>query len=104
MEEQRPTRCAERQISQFIEDQEVEFGQAFGDLSGSALGLFLFEGVAQLDSREETDLASVMLDGLDAKRGRDMGLACAGSANQHDVLRPVHELAAMKLDGSIYAV
>ena len=38
-----------------------------------------------------------MLDGLDAERGRDMGLAGAGAADQHDVVGAVHELAAMQL-------
>jgi hypothetical protein len=93
MEEQRPARGAERQVAQLVEDHEVEAGQAFGDLPGLALGLFLFEGVDQFDGREEADLAAVMLDGLDAEGGRDMGLAGAGPADQHDVLGPVDELA-----------
>ena len=54
MEQQRSARGAERQVSQLIEDHEVELGQAFGDLPG--LGLFLFEGVDQLDGGEEAYL------------------------------------------------
>ncbi len=60
MEQQGPARGAERQVSQFVQDHEVELGQAFGDLSGLALGLFLFEGVDQFDGREEADLSAVI--------------------------------------------
>ena len=38
-----------------------------------------------------------MLDRLHAERGRDMGLSGARTTDQNDVLRPVHELAAIEL-------
>ena len=75
---------------------EVEFGQAFGDLPGLALGLFLFEGVDQFDGREEADLAAVMFDGLDAKGSGDMGLAGSRAADQNNILGTVHELASVQ--------
>ncbi len=75
---------------------EVELGQAFGDLAGLALGLFLFEGVDQFDGREEADLSSVMLGGLDAEGGGDMGFAGARVADEDDILGAVHELAAVQ--------
>ena len=37
MEQQCPARGAERQVSQFIEDDEVELGHGFGDLACLAL-------------------------------------------------------------------
>ena len=80
MEQQGPAGGAEGQIAKFIQDHEVELGQAFGDLPGLSLGLFLFEGVDQLDGGEEADLATVMFDGLNAEGGCDMGFAGARAA------------------------
>ena len=37
-----------------------------------------------------------MLDGLDAKGGGNVGLASSRAANEHHVLRAVHELATMQ--------
>lgn len=73
MEQKRPARGAEGQISKFIQDHEVELGQALGDLPCLALGFFLFEGVDQFDGGEEPDLSAVMLDGLDTEGGGNMG-------------------------------
>ena len=74
VEQQGATGRAERQISQLIEDHEIEAGQAFSDLPRLSLGLLLFEGVDQFNGGEEADLAAVMLDGLDAEGGCDVGL------------------------------
>ena len=52
MEQQCAARSAERQIAQLIEDHEIGVDKPVGDLSGSALRLFLFEGVYQLHRRE----------------------------------------------------
>ena len=41
MEEQRPARGAEWQIAQFIQDHEIEAGQAFGNLPGLCGGLYV---------------------------------------------------------------
>ncbi len=75
---------------------EVGLGQAFCALPGLALGLFLFEGVDQVDGRKEADLAAVMFDGLDTESGGDMGLAGSRAADQHDIPGTVHELAAVR--------
>ena len=72
MEEQCAAGGAERQVAEFIEDHEIEAGEAFGDLTGFTFCLFLFERVDELDGREEADLSPVMLDGLDAKGRRNM--------------------------------
>ena len=77
MEQQRPARGAEGQVSQFIEDDEVELGHCLCDLTRLALGLFLLKGVDQFDGREEANLATVMLYGLDAEGGGNMGFASA---------------------------
>ena len=81
MEEQCAAGGAERQVAEFIEDHEIEAGEAFGDLTGFTFCLFLFERVDELDGREEADLSPVMLDGLDAKGRRDMGFSCSRRTN-----------------------
>ena len=86
MEQQGAARSTEWQVSQFVEDHEIELGQVFGNLPGLALGLFLLEGVDQLDRGEEADLSAMMFDGLDAKGGGDMGFAGARPADQNDVI------------------
>ena len=80
VEEQGTARCAERQVSQLVQDHEIKPCQAFGDLAGFALGLFLFQGIDQFDGREEADFAVMMLDGLDAQGRGGMGLAGAWAA------------------------
>ncbi len=97
VEEQGTARCAERQVSQLVQDHEIKPCQAFGDLAGFALGLFLFQGIDQFDGREEADFAVMMLDGLDAQGRGGMGLAGAWAADQHDILGTVEELALVQL-------
>ena len=62
-----------------------------------AFCLLLFERVDGLNGREEADFAAVMLDGLHAEGGGNMGFSSAGAADQDNVLCAVHELTAMKL-------
>src|SRR3546814_19927843 len=64
----------------------VGVDKPIGDLLGLALGFFLFEGVDQLDRRDEADPLSMMLDGLNAQCRGDMGLAGALTADQHDIV------------------
>ena len=90
MEQQRAAGCAERQVSEFVQDDEVEFGQVFGDLACFAFGLFLLEGIDQFNGREEADFAAMMLDCLDTKGCGDMGFAGARQAN--DILPAVPDL------------
>ncbi len=97
MEEQRATRRAERQIAQFVEDDEIGVDQASGDLACLAVVLFLFEGVDEFDGGEEPDALAVMLDGVDADRGGDMRFAGAGAADEDNVVGVVEELTAMEL-------
>ncbi len=49
MKQQCPARCAERQISEFIQDHQIEAGQTFGNVPSLTPGLFLLEGVDQFD-------------------------------------------------------
>ena len=78
MEQQVPAGGAERQIAEFVEDDEVGVSEPGGDLSWLSLKLFLFEGVDEFDGGEEADALSMMLDRLDADRDGEMRLARAG--------------------------
>ena len=78
MEEQGPAGGAERQVAEFVEDDEIGVGKPRRDLAGFALKLLLFESVDEFDGGEEPYALAVMLDGLDADRGGEMRLACAG--------------------------
>lgn len=77
MEQQGSAGGAEWRVSKFVEDHEIELGQVFCNLPGLALGLYLLEGVDQLDRGEEADFSAMVFDGLDAKCDGDMGFAGA---------------------------
>src|SRR3984957_15780725 len=97
MEEQGPSRGAERQIAKLVEDDEIGVSEPGRDLARFALKLLLFERIDEFDGGEESDALAVMLDGLDADRRGEMRLARAGAADQDDIVGVLQELAAMKL-------
>ena len=71
--------------------------QPMRDLPGLAAGLLLFERVDEFDGGEEADPPVVMLDRLHAQGRGHVRLACAGAADQHDILGVLQELASMQL-------
>jgi hypothetical protein len=97
MEEQGSAGGAEQQVAKLVEDDEIGVGEPRRDLSGFTLKLFLLESVDEFDGGEEPDALAMVLDRLDADRRSEMRLACAGAADQDDVVRIFQELAAMKL-------
>jgi hypothetical protein len=97
MEEQSSSGSAERQVAEFVKNDEVGVGEPRRDLAGFALKLLLFESVDEFDGGEEPYALAVMLDGLDADRGGEMRLARAGAADQDDIVRILQELATMEL-------
>jgi hypothetical protein len=72
MEQQGPAGWAEGEIAQFIQDDEVELEQAFGQLPSLVGRLFLFQRIDQIDGGEEAYFPAVVLDSLDAKGGGDV--------------------------------
>ena len=84
-------------VAELIEHHEIVAGEAFGDLAGLVLCLFLFERIDERDGREEAELSPVVLDGLDAKGRRDMGFTRSRTADQNGVLGTVEEFAPVKL-------
>src|SRR5258708_5009352 len=97
MEEQRPAGGAERQVAKLVEDDEIGVSEPGRDLARFALKLLLFKSVDEFDRGEEPNALAVMLDGLDADRRSEMRLACAGAADQDDIVGVFQELAAMEL-------
>ena len=78
MEEQCAAGGAERQVAEFVEDDEVGVREPRCDLPGFALNLLLFEGVNEVDGGEEPDAFAVMFDRLDADCRGEMGFARSG--------------------------
>ena len=97
VEQQRTAGRAERQVAEFIKDNQVDFGQHLSHLPSLPKGLFLLQCVDQFDGRVEAHFASVVLDGLDADSCGNMAFASAGPTDQNDVFRILYELAAMEL-------
>jgi hypothetical protein len=97
VEEQGAARGAEGQVAQLIEDDEIGVSEPAGELAGLALGLFLFEGIDELDGGEEAGPLGMVLDGLDSESRGDMGLAGARPSHQDDVVSILEELATMQL-------
>src|SRR5271156_2228325 len=97
MEEQGSAGGAEREVAEFVEDDEIGVGEPRRDLSGLSLKLFLFEGVDEFDGGEEPDALAVLLDGLDTDRRGEMRLAGAGAADQDHIVGVFQELAPMEL-------
>ena len=78
MEEQSSSGSAERQVAEFVENDEVGIGEPPRNLAGFSLELLLFESVDEFDGGEEPYAFAVMLEGLDADRGGQMRFACPG--------------------------
>jgi hypothetical protein len=77
MEEQSSSGSAERQVAEFVKNDEVGIGKAPRNLAGLPVVLFLFESVDEFDGGEEPYALTVMLDGLDADPSCEVRLACA---------------------------
>src|SRR6185436_7763493 len=90
---QLPTGQSERQVTKFVENDEVEAGEIIGEPTlapGPAFGL---EPVDQIDGVEEPAARSGADTGA-CDRHRQMRLAGAGAADQHDVALLGDEAAA----------
>src|SRR4051812_1021609 len=97
MEEERAARLAKWQVAELIEDHEVGMRQTMRRVPRLAAGLLELQGVHELYGGEEAHAASMMLKGLHAEGRGQMRFAGARSADQHDVVCLLHELAAMEL-------
>ena len=66
MEQQRPARRTERQVTQLVENDEIKPQQPAGKLSSSVRRLFLFQRIDKIDRGIEPHLLAMMLDCLHA--------------------------------------
>jgi hypothetical protein len=72
-------------------------GAAPRQRGSTALKLFLLESVDEFDGGEEPDALAMVLDRLDADRRSEMRLACAGAADEDDIVGVLQKLATMQL-------
>jgi hypothetical protein len=92
----RAARGAERQVAELVEDHEVGAVRLSAICPALPLAFSCSRALTSSMVEKKRTLA-MMLDGLDAEGGGDMGLAGAGPADQDDVLGAVDELAAVQL-------
>ena len=72
MEQQCAASLRERQIAEFIENDQVDLHEPVGDLARLAVSFLLFQRVDELDSGEEPDSEAMVSDGLHADGGGEM--------------------------------
>jgi hypothetical protein len=84
---------AERQITEFVDDDEIVAQQLLGEAAAAAGGLFLFELVDEIDEIKESASRPGANDGRGDADG-EMGFACAGSADEDRVAPDVEESAS----------
>ena len=96
MEQQCAASLRERQIAEFIENDQVDLHEPVGDLARLAVSFLVFQRVDELDSGEEPDSEVMVSDGLHADGGGEMGLAGARSADHHDVVGVGDEVTSMQ--------
>ena len=93
MEQQLPAGQSERQIAEFIEDNEVLAAQIVGDAAWTASSSFRLELVDEIDDVEEAATGAIT-DAGPCDRDGEMCLAGSGAADQHDVALMGEEVAA----------
>ena len=95
MEQQLAARPAERQVAQFIDDDEIVAQQLLGQAATATGRLFLLKLVNQVDQVEEASSRACADDGR-GDTDAEMGFAGAGSANEDGVALGVEERAGGK--------
>jgi hypothetical protein len=92
MEQELTAGLGERKIAEFVQDQEVQAGD---QVRGAALPFgpgFRVELIDQIDDVEEPAPAAVSDAGA-RDADREMGLSCAGAADQHEVALMIEEVS-----------
>ena len=78
MEQQGAAGLRERQIAEFIENDQVDLHEPVGDLARLAVSFLLFQRVDELDSGEAAYSEAMVSDGLHADGGGEMVLPVPG--------------------------
>jgi hypothetical protein len=86
-----PAGLAERQVAQFVEDDQVHAQQAGGDAPSLSLGLLLLQRVDQIDGGVEAYPLAMPGDARHADGGGQVRLPGAGPTHQNGVVRVVGE-------------
>ena len=92
MEQQLPTGLAERQVAEFIDDDEIVAQQLLGQAATASGGLLLFELVDEIDEVEEAAPGARSDDGC-GYADAEMGLTGADAADEDGVTPVVEERA-----------
>ena len=93
MEQQLSAGLTERQITQFVDDDEVVAQQLFGQPAAATCGFLLLQLIDQIDEVEEASPGAV----ADDRRGygdAEMGFAGAGAANEDGIALGIQEGAS----------
>ena len=96
MEQQLSAGLAERQIAEFVDDDEIVAQQVLGEPAAASGGLFLLELIDQIDEVEEASPGA----GTNDRRGHGdakMGFAGAGPADEDGIALGVEEDAGGEL-------
>src|SRR5277367_923652 len=93
MEQQLPAGLGEREIAEFIEDDDVEASEIIGDASLASGPIFGLELIDEIDGGKEAPARS-SADATPRDGDGQMRLACACSADQDDVALLGDEAAA----------
>ena len=87
---------AERQIAQFIQNNQIGMGKSVGQPALITVELFLFQRIYEFNGRQEPYPPVMMHDRFHTDGGSDVSLAGAGTANQYDILGLIQECTAVQ--------
>lgn len=87
VEQQRAAGLRERQIAEFIEDDQLDSQETGGDAAGVALGLLLFQRVDQIHGRVKAHAFAVADDAGHTQGCSKVRFAGTGPAHEHDAVR-----------------
>ena len=100
MEQQLPAGLAEREIAEFIDDDEIVAEQFLGQAAALARGLLLFELVDEIDEVEELSSSTATDDG---GGDGDAQMGFAGSSRSSDILPGIRTSREESIIGFIRA-
>ncbi len=103
MKQQCPTHLAERQIPQFIQNNEISMGKAVGQSPLLGVELFLFKRVDEFNGRQKSYAPVMMYDGLNADRGGKVRLAGTRPTNQYDIFGLIQEFTTVQCPDQCFA-
>ena len=84
VKEQLPSALGKRQVTQFVQDNDIEPSQVLRKPSAPSADLLLFQLVNQVDN-VEVSAALTLLNQVPSKCDRQMGFAGASAADQQDI-------------------